>query len=208
MLSEIAESKDYNRVRQDQEMVDGCWCHVLMNESRDWLWLDASRGCCLVRRELRDTSTGALMTRYALAGYHATSEGIWMPTTIHFEQFDTTAPTKEGRCRKIRDTSIQILEVSANDVEDSAFQYTPPSGALELDASNILALPNQSQPGGWDHLDDIVAWLRRYGTAKSVHASAASSCTHASFAILVLTMILGCELWIRLRSRRRRSPQE
>jgi len=202
MLREVAESDDYSQVRQDQELVDGRWCHVLIDKSHDHLWLDASRGCCLMQREIFDKDSGLLRTRYELRGYHEVSEGIWMPRTIRCEEYDFTTPTKEGPCRKVRDTPIEILEVSVNAVDDGAFQYTPPPGALELDATSILAPARQSKPGGLDHLDDVVCWLNRHSPAPGVPASVLPSRFQAFFPILALSAVLGCELWIRSRRRR------
>lgn len=210
MLHEIAQSDDYDQVREHQDMVDGRWCHVLRSESRDSLWLDVSRGCCLMQREISDTDTGALKTRFVLGGYREVGEGVWMPSWIRFVQFDFTAATAQGRKRKVRDTPIEILGISVNDVDNGVFQYSPPPGALELDSNDVRALPKQSRLGGLDHLDSLVNWLHRHSAAGIAQKNSWRDYAYVLPLLLVLVLILLCEAWVRLRksSGRRGHPLE
>ena len=59
-----------------------------------------------------------------MSDHFEVSEGIWLLRTIRFEEFDINALTKEGQSRKIRDTPIEILEASVNDVNDGVFNLT------------------------------------------------------------------------------------
>jgi len=209
ILREVAVSDDYNQLRQEQEMLDGRWCHVLMSGSRDILWLDTSRNCCLMQREIFVKDTGILKTRYKLSDYREVSKGIWLPRAIRFEEYDINAPTSEGRRRKIRDTPIEILKATVNDVDDDAFQYSVPPGALEIDGKDLRNPPRQSRPGGEGHLDEIVSWIQRNGASPQARAWRIFGWSDALGALLVLTIVVGCEAEIRVARNRKakKTPQ-
>src|SRR6185312_11813437 len=61
LLTEVAKSEGHDRVREALEAVDGTWCHVLVNEGKDALWIDASRGARVLKREVRASASAALM---------------------------------------------------------------------------------------------------------------------------------------------------
>lgn len=147
------------------ELCDGRACHVLQNPN-DKLWIDASRGCSLVAREVRQRETRLLVSRYELKGQREVAEGVWLPRRIHNMQYasEPSDPTP----RLIIDSVIDVVDAHANDVAEEIFHFEPPPGALRL-ASRENRTPVQSRPGGLDHLDSLVCWIGRTGLGPREH---------------------------------------
>lgn len=200
MLKEVALSEEYSIVRPRQEMIDGHWCHVLQRPEVDRLWIDANRGCAVLARETHSLATGALVQRYELGGHRQVAPGIWLPTRVRNIQYDHTAKTAEGRKRKIKDAMLHMLQIKANDVDESVFEYQPPAGALLLSG---LASSQQTRPGGLDHLDNLVRWINAYFPPAQLRVSLRPAYVSLLLAISVMAV------WeISLRCGRKRSALE
>jgi hypothetical protein len=169
VLDEVAQSADYARVRPYLELVDGRYCHVLEHEGRDHLWLDAASGCSLVAREImeREKESNRLAQRFELRGHREVAAGVWLPSEIRSIQFDYTAPTEEGRRRRVKNTLHVVLEAAANCVDESAFRFTVPPGAWRKDDDGT---GRQDASGGEDHLDELAGWVRRHGSLREAVA--------------------------------------
>jgi hypothetical protein len=164
MLREVARAKEFSTVRPRQELVDGRWCHVLESPGNDRLWLDTERGCALLARETIVGKWLAVGQRFELGGHREVGPGIWLPRWIHNMQFDYEAPTEEGRRRKLTDARHEVLRAEVSRVDDSAFNFRPRPGSL---LENATGAPTQAEPGGLDHLDHLVHWLREHAPASS-----------------------------------------
>lgn len=160
VLREVARCELYSVVRPALEEVDGRWCHVLELPGLDRLWLDADRGCALLRRETHSRRGGPLVTRYELTGHRVAAPGVWLPARIRNTQFDHEARTEAARRRNVIDAVIEVTESRANDVPDEQFVFRPPPGAFCMSSSG------QVSPGGLDHLDHLAGWVDRYGAGR------------------------------------------
>ena len=162
MLRDVAASEDYSTVRPHLEKVDGHWCHVLEAKGLDTLWLDTARSVCLMARETFDGDTHRQRNRIELGGYQEVAQDVWLPSWIHNVQYDYTAQTDEQSKRRIVDSRITITEASANDVEDDVFQFHPRPGSLSYDPNDPKSQLKQTETGGLDYLDEMVAWIERH----------------------------------------------
>lgn len=168
MLRDVAASEDYSIVRPRQEEIDGRLCHVLeQQDGLDRLWLDVDRGTCLVARETFDSDTGRQRERIELGGHREVAPGIWLPSWIQNVQYDYAARSEEQSKRRIVDSRITLIKISANDVDDAAFQFRPAPGSLSYDPDDPDSSLQQTEPGGLDYLDDLSGWLSRYFPAAS-----------------------------------------
>jgi hypothetical protein len=156
VLREVAASADYKVVRPRQELVDGHWCHVLEHPGLDRLWVDTRRGCALLARESYAGKYQALMQRLELGGHREAAPGVWLPGWLRNVQYDYLARTPEARAKPAGDATCDVLEARANDVDDALFRFTPPPGALDQTTEPW----RQTEPGGLDHLDSLVGWVR------------------------------------------------
>jgi hypothetical protein len=165
MLGEVALSSAYCVVRHQIEQVDGHWCHVLECEgSGDALWLDVERGCCLMKREVTEPVHGKLFGRVELSQHVEAVPGVWLPRRLRSLAFSWPA----GIQHVTGETLTEVIELRVNDVPDEQFKFTPRPGSV----SSSVKGPHratQTEPGGLDHLDDLVAWaLRVYGRPKPI----------------------------------------
>jgi hypothetical protein len=161
MLRDVSASDRYV-IRPELELVDGHWCHVLEEPSVDCLWIDVERGCAMTARELYDTTTGAVRTRYELKEHREVVSGVWLPTLIRMIQYDSTATEPESKSRVVKDLQLHISTARVNAPLDSMFVFDPEPGALWLNPpSETSRVPVQTHSGGIDHLDNVVAWAKR-----------------------------------------------
>jgi hypothetical protein len=155
MLCEVSASAAYSRVRPNQELCDGRWCHVLERPGYASLWIDSERGFALVAREDYNRANGALTERIESLGHREIRPGIWMPTRLHKVQYDHGAGTMSDRLRKTTDVSVEIQVVRVNDVETALFEYVPLPGAYQVAPEP----QGQSVPGGQDLIADLARWV-------------------------------------------------
>lgn len=201
MLHVVAVSADYSLVSKDLEQVDGHWCHVLEHPGIDKLWLDIQRGCCLVRREVTDPKTGELYGRVELTEQSEAAPGVWLPR--HTRHRVWTRQSKDTNPDV--DYVIEVLELSANDIPDGQFTFTARPGSISYPAGDANAA-QQTEPGGVDHLDELVDWMRRvYGPPRPVESRIFESVL--PYAVVLLTLALLSALEIRRRSGRIRARQ-
>jgi len=203
VLPEVALSADYSIVRTYQETTDGRWCHVLENPAIDYLWLDAERGCCLLARELYDPATRRLITRLELGGHREVASGIWLPSWIKSIQYDFGARTDQQSTRKVTDSRIDILSIKVNDVADSVFEFHPRPGSLLYRADDPNSQPTQTQPGGLEHLDNLVEWTKRYHPPETNAFGGALGYCGCLAGVPFLAVIVYCEI----RRRNKASPR-
>lgn len=152
----------------------------------DRLWLDEERGLCLVRREVTDRSTGALMQRIELSEHEEVAPDLWLPRRIRNVQLDSGAPNVEARNRVVLDAKFDILECRVNDsVRDKDFQLCLLPGTLKLRGDEP---PEQVRPGGYDHLEHLAAWIQKYRRPDRKHPLLADAwqgiCTGVSLVVL------------------------
>jgi hypothetical protein len=160
MLFEVASSANYRTVRPLQELVAGRWCHVLEYPGFDSLWLDTSRGCCLLRRD-RSRKRGTVANRIELSDHGEVTSGVWLPRSIHVLAFDDAAPTVAARTRVVSESRFAVLELSANNVADSVFAFMPGPGAMSRNLDRAGDNFTQTEPRGLDHLEDVSRWMKR-----------------------------------------------
>jgi hypothetical protein len=196
VLRDVAKAEDYSLVRPRQERVDGRWCHVLESPGKDRLWLDTERGFVPLARELFVGKWRALGQRFELGGHREVAPGIWLPSWIHNLQADYEAPTEEGRRRKLIDSRFDILRARVGSVDDSIFIFRPRPGSLKTTGGEAI----QAQPGGLDHLDDIVRWVEKHAPASRTSAHPAIPTSAVAFVPAIL-FIIACEV------RRRRAAR-
>jgi len=197
VLREVATCPEYKVVRPQQELVNGHWCHVLEYPGYERLWIDTTRGFILLARETVAGAHQALMQRMELGEHRELEPGLWLPTRIRNIQYDSLAETPEGRSRKLTDSLTEILEVKVNQVEDEMFEFRPPPGALRFAASRS-EFPVQTQPGGLDHLDNLVHWIQKYHPRRPPPPPSSSQYL---MGLPALAVILCCEGWRRWRRR-------
>jgi hypothetical protein len=198
VLREVAASPKYSTVRPHQELVDGRWCHVLENEGVERLWIDTEHGCALLARETDYGTPPVLTQRLEASGHREVAPGVWLPSRIRSIQYNWRAITEEGRKQKLVDAPHLVLEARANDVDDGLFEFQPPPGALDLSRATA---PVQTQPGGLDHLDNLVAWARRHRQVPSPGWEFPAYLA----GLPLLGLIAASELWLHWR-RHRASP--
>jgi hypothetical protein len=159
-LQEVALAKAYSVVRPSQEKVEGHWCHVLERPGEDRLWIDVSRGCCLLAREFCNPKVGSAALRYELGDHQEVERGIWIPKRISGIIYNATALNPEERKQCVDDWTLTVLEARVNgQVDDALFQFRPSPGALYVEPG---AFPKQTEPGGLELLDDLVYWIRQH----------------------------------------------
>jgi hypothetical protein len=166
MLYEVALSAEYSNVRDQLEKVDGHRCHVLeCSKGGDALWLDLNRGGCLMRRESTDPQHGKLFGRIELTHHREVSPGIWLPYRIRSQAFSWS----DGDQRLTNDTLTEVFEIHVNDVPDERFTFTPRPGSILLNPK-VVNSSMQTEPGGLDQLDEVVAWtVGVYGRPHHTH---------------------------------------
>lgn len=205
VLVEVAKSEAYCDVRPRQELIEGRWCHVLERPGRDRLWLDVERGCALMARETHASTTGRLAQRMELGGHREVSPGIWFPMWMTNIQYDHDASDPEKQRRIWKHARHDVLEVRINDVEDSAFAWEPPPGALRI-MDNAPAV--QTKPGGLDHIEQMAQWIRKYHRITPPGQSSMMLPAAVALGALALLLLLRDPLTAALGLRRRGEPSE
>jgi hypothetical protein len=188
-------------IAAQQERCDGVWCHVLEDPGRDRLWIDCARPFAIVAREVSDPTTGAAMARVEMTGHREEKPGVWVPREIHHIAFNYRAPTPEGWRERLVDSQVRILEVRLNeDVDAALFQPPPlPPGALRHLSPGRY---EQVEPGGFDHMDHVAAWLRSQALDLPPETSWGAVIDYAAMAVtaVILASIGGWQVARRLRA--------
>ncbi|AGA28496.1 hypothetical protein [Singulisphaera acidiphila] len=198
ILTEVAESEAHNQVRESLEYVAGAWCHVLFSEGKDYLWIDATHGARLLKREIHDLAGGALMSRYSMTEHQQILPGLWCPARIRSEQFDFNAPTPDGQKRLMIDSEAVVSKISAEPVNEDFFSFQPSPGWLKHNMEDVRTPPVQAVPGGEGMMDDLSVWIKRCRIRPAEMAPAYGR-HYAAAATLLLISIACCEafLWNR-----------
>jgi hypothetical protein len=202
VLVDVARSEQYDSVLPHLQQVEGRWCHVLERKGKDRLWLDVNRGCALMARETCAPTTGRLGQRIELGGHREVASGIWFPKWIRNIQYDHGASDSRRQMRVWKNARHDILEVTINEVDDSVFTWSPPTGALRIfdDAPSV-----QTRAGGLEHLDHLTAWIMRNCEVKRERSSPA---TAQAAMIVVLASVASIELWRLLHHSTRAAAKE
>jgi hypothetical protein len=141
------------------EVVDGHRCCVLESPALDRLWLDPQIGYAIRKRETFDPASGVMLRRQLSSEFRryeadvAGRQAFWIPLRTRLELRNAGADLSESR-----GYDIVIEEVRVNEVDNCAFDFTPPPGTLiqDRDSGKVYQVP-----GGIDLLDNTVA-LARY----------------------------------------------
>ena len=207
VLREVALSKQTHlHLRTKLEQVNGRWCHVLEQPGVDCLWIDTERAGCLVQRELSDAQTGQRLQRYRLLEQEEFSGQIWLPRIIENTIFQSNDPSDHSRSEEVT-SRTRVVECTVNQVDDTAFAYHIPAGALEFNEANLNEPPRQVVPGGLDQFDQIAEWIQGdlvstiTVTSSSSPLSGNRMVRFASLAlpvVLVLVLIFVCEIYLRV----------
>lgn len=181
VLFDVARSPKYI-MRSEQELINGCWCHVLEYPGHERLWFDCERNCAFVAREIYHPKTGALAQRIEMKGHRQVKPGIWVPTELHntmFEDYD-----QHGNQRKFVDSIIRIVDVRINDqLPDTLFRFEPRPGYVQIFKDRHF---EQKVPGGTELLDEIVNWIQRYGQVYRVSTDRSVASIEAGIEYIVL----------------------
>jgi hypothetical protein len=164
-LKEVAQSKDY-RLLDKQENRDGIWCHILEIPHFDKLWLDASRGCALLHRECFDPENRALEQQLHLRDYREIAPGVWLPFAVQVLQYDSAARSPQERQRVVLKADAQVLDIHANDLDDSLFTFELPPGSVLF--SRRSGEWKQTHPGGLDFLSIQANRMKGYKPAENL----------------------------------------
>lgn len=187
-LTIVCESEDYSHVRPAMEKVDGRWCHVLERKGVESLWFDCERGCSLMKREAVEPEGGKLFGSLELTRYTKAAPGIWLPRRIRNRQYAWTGNGKS----LTNDFVLAVLEITVNDITSDRFEFYPRPGSISFHADRSRGAAQQSEPGGVDYLDEVIAWIERvYGRAEpeQVFDVRPSICVTVSIALLLITVL-------------------
>jgi hypothetical protein len=180
ILVEALRSPDY-RLLIDTEAIDGEDCLVFDYKGIQKIWIAASKGLCLMRRETRDPISLRLRTRIVTEKLGEITPGLWLPTEYNIQFLSIT---NEGVVE--RENSIRILRCVFNaDVAETTFTpvHRPGSVLYEEDQSFT-----QVSPGGEDLLDEIVGFM-------VTHAGLPEQSTRANGQVWWFVGSVGAGLW-------------
>ena len=199
-IPDIIRSKRY-AIAAQQELRDGVWCHVLEDPARDRIWIDCVRPFAIVAREIADITTGAKIAQIEMSGHREDKPGIWVPREIHHIQFNYRAPTPEGWRERLIESRVRILDVRLNeDVDEGLFRLGPmPPGALWHFPEGRY---EQVEPGGFDHMDHLAAWLRSQENGPPPETNWSAVLDYAAMAAAAV-ILAGVGCWRFARSLRR-----
>lgn len=173
MLTELASSDRYHFSDKQNATIDGVRCDVIeRGDGADRLWLDLSRGYCLLRRELRDPKSNALAARYDLRNHTEVQPRVWLPRRMYNKQFDYLRATSAQRePQPVIDSVLEVLELETTPLDPRVFRYEPPPGSVERYLNSAKA-PRQTHAGGKEHLEFLIAWIRRTAMPVANHKAA------------------------------------
>ncbi|HVA49391.1 MAG TPA: hypothetical protein VNH11_23700 [Pirellulales bacterium] len=148
------------RVQADLELVDSAWCHVLLAEGYDKLWVDPNIGFAFRRRELYyGPEDMALVYRDTLSDF-VESAGLWVPRRWHRETFAELYNPKEYWNKVYAEASLRVSHIGINEATDDDFRATLPAGSYVLD---MATNKTYEVPGdGLDALRDLAKEGRKY----------------------------------------------
>lgn len=192
VLAHVARHGSFDAVRPRLETVSGRACHVLEWVGRDALWLDAERGCAVLRREKRDAD-GALQFRYELGDHREHAPNLWLPRWIVREDF---APPSDKAARTVR---MEILSTSVGQLAPAAFEFSAPPGAIQFQREDPDGSLRQVVDGGQELLDGQAQWIGRVHPRTERRSL---SLLWLACGVALLAVVAGVEL--RTRARRRK----
>jgi hypothetical protein len=124
-------------------------CVELTVGSTQRLWVAPGLGNSIIRREFVGP-TGDVELEYRCTNHIEVADRIWLPTRI-----DVAFPGE------VDDGWLRIAAVGIEDLDDSIFHYERRAGDVEGTMVEGKIAYRQVTPGGREHLDDMVAWLKR-----------------------------------------------
>jgi hypothetical protein len=183
VLSAVASSPKYVASPQ-QELVAGSWCDILEYPGHDRLWLDCSRGCALLAREVFDRGTKSLRQRIEAKEHREVEPGIWVPFALRNMIFNVDhSDSQGGKLVKTLDSTVHMLEVRLNEqVLDDVFRFEPLPGSIE----SVDDKSKQVVPGGTEFLDEMVNWTQRHFHFPGIPARDTGSATEAVLEYAIL----------------------
>ncbi|MGH9550759.1 MAG: hypothetical protein ACRD3W_15365, partial [Terriglobales bacterium] len=154
-------------LRADLEIVDGHNCVVMEIPGVDAFYLDSAVPSCTLRRDLWNTETASVASRFEYGEYKRYGADIWLPGRIRNVQFDANAHTATLRQRRVVDSTFVFSNILVNDEVDAGnFQLELPPGTVR----NATVEESRERGGSYwealrdgqaDHLASLVEWVCR-----------------------------------------------
>jgi len=161
MLRDVAMSDLYCLRTESATLIGDTECHLLERPGNDRIWLSVDHKECVVAREIYDPHSSAIVVRFDLGEFFDV-DGYRFPGTISATWYDSDASQEALRHRVVRETTLRVEHVSINKCCLDDFRFVPDSGSIELGLS-LSDVPVQVTPGGVEHLDSIVEFMKRHG---------------------------------------------
>lgn len=150
-------------VHEKQEMVDDAWCHVVEAKGWDRMWVDARLGGAVRRRERYFSSDEPFLSwRSKDSDFIELKHGLWVPRKHVRETF---APPQfvDKRNQVVLELSLDVHEISVNDVSAKDFAVSLPAGVMIGDTDHGTYF---RAPGSFDQTIHELARQVRVSTFK------------------------------------------
>jgi len=146
------------RLLDHLEPVEGCLCYVLERPGFDKMWLDASVGYGLRRREWYFGSPPQLSAAYILSNYRECEQGLFLPMKVQRILYAFSENSRMPEPRVEQESLLKVLTAEVNVCRDELLQFEPPAGALveNRDTGKVSQIP-----GGLDVLDDVAVLAQK-----------------------------------------------
>jgi hypothetical protein len=212
MFTELVTSDRYRFAEKRNATIEGVRCEVIeRDDGADRLWLDLSRGYCLLRRELRDPRKNALVARYDLRNHTEVQPQVWLPRRIYNKQYENPpVPNAQRETHPEIDSVIEVLELETSPLDARLFRYEPPPGSVERYLDRAKA-PRQTHAGGKEHLEFLVEWMRRTANVGANQKKAKGTSAWTMFALIAFgsgCVIVALELCVFRRSFSNLGPRQ
>jgi hypothetical protein len=140
------------RVLDEQELVDGDWCHVVVAPESDKLWLAAKRGFVVKQREFRWAPGKPMRVRIRNLDLEEVKPGLWLPQRSVAEYYGPLdEPRETGKVILTQTLHVEKLEIDPP-LPDSFFRLTFPPGTYVIDAikKGSYRVPPELKSGSGD----------------------------------------------------------
>lgn len=160
-LDTLFKNNEY-QLRKAIDVVDGKSCLVFEIPMVDVFWLDATMPSRILRRDVYNTTTGAVATRFEFHDYKHYPPDIWLPGSIRNVQFDSDAHSAELRGRRVIDAEFLLSNVTLNEnVADEMFTLNFPPGTVRGFRNGDEQKIDPLSEGQEAHFISIVEWGKR-----------------------------------------------
>ncbi len=149
----LRENFKHYRLRPEQELIDGAWCHVLEWPGYDVAWVDPARSYIPLRREYR--IRGMLRSVRLNKELKRLANGLWLPglseTTTYVLPAGPQGKLKPGEVAY--DQTLKLISARFDNVPDSAFKLPVGPDEQLLVHDSIRHMTYVRYPTGTDPLD-------------------------------------------------------